>query len=131
MNLTQEQLDVLNHVVLDGQAWADNAENRSGLQVATKNMLAKVAKHKPDYDKCLSEGNYKNRADRDAEIIDPADQTKWTPMKRWKFAMAKQERMGGIDRDIENLITDNPTFTINEYTQTKYDDKITLRATKP
>jgi len=131
MILTQEQKDVLGHMVIDPQAWADNAEKHSGLEKATKNMLAKVKKHKPDYDKCLSEGNYKNRAVRESEIIDPFDQTKWTPMKRWEFAMAKQERMGGIDRDTENLITDNPTFTINEHTQTKYDAKIKLRATKP
>ena len=133
MNLTQEQKDVLGHMVIDPQEWADHAESWFGLELGTKHMIAKVVKHKPACDKCKSDegDNYKNRATRYAEIIDPADQTKWTPMKRWEFAMAKQERMGGIDRDTENLITDNPTFTINEYTQTKYDDKVALRATKP
>jgi len=88
-------------------------------------------RNKSDYDKCLSEGNYKNRAVIESEIIEPFDQTKWTPMKRWEFAMKKQERMGGIDRDIENLITDNPTLVVNEYTQTKYDSKIKLRGERP
>jgi len=46
MILTQEQLDVLNHVVEDGQAWADHAENHFGLQLGTKHMLAKVENHK-------------------------------------------------------------------------------------
>ena len=131
MELTQEQKDTLSHVVEDAQAWADHAESWFGLELATKHMLAKVKKHKPDYDKCLSEGNYKNRAVRESEIIDPFDQPKWTPMKRWKFAMAKQERMGGIDRDFEDLIADNPALALNEYTKTKYDDKVALRATKP
>jgi hypothetical protein len=131
MELTKEQLETLNHVVMDAQVWADHAESNFGLEKATKFMLAKVARYKPDHDKCLSEGDYKNRAVRESEIINPADQTKWTPMKRWKFAMAKQERMGGIDRDFEDLITDNPALVLNEYTQTKYDDKVALRATKP
>jgi len=133
MELTQEQKDTLSHVVEDAQAWADHAESWFGLELATKHMLAKVARHKPDHDKCLSEGNYKNRVVRDAEAEanDPNNQDNWSPMKKWKFAMAKQERMGGIDRDTENLITDNPTFTINEYTKIKYDDKVALRATKP
>jgi len=131
MNLTQVQFDVLAHKVIDPQAWADHAESYFGLELGTKHMLAKVAKHKSDYDKCLSEGNYKNRAVIESEIIEPFDQTKWTPMKRWEFAMKKQERMGGIDRDIENLITDNPTLVVNEYTQTKYDSKIKLRGERP
>ena len=131
MQLTQEQKDVLGHMVIDPQVWADHAESHFGAEKGRECMLAKVARHKPDHDKCLSEGNYKNRVVRESEIIDPADQTKWTPMKRWEFAMAKQERMGGINRDTENLITDNPTFTINEHTQTKYDAKIKLREERP
>ena len=37
MILTQRQLDVLNHIVEDGQAWADNAKEEA-------HVLAKVAK---------------------------------------------------------------------------------------
>ena len=133
MILTNEQLEVLNHMVTDGQAWADHAENHCGLELGTKHMLAKVARHQPAFNKCKADegGDYKSRAVRDSEIIDPSDQTKWTAMKRWEFAMAKQERMGGIDRDAENLITDNPSLTVNQYTKTKYDAKIKLRSEKP
>jgi hypothetical protein len=133
MKLTNEQLEVLNHMVKDGQAWGDNAETHFGLELGTKHMLAKVARHQPTFNKCKAdEGeNYKNRTVRDSEIIDPSDQTKWTAMQRWEFAMAKQERMGGLDRDAENLITDNPSLTVNQYTKTKYDAKIQLRSEKP
>jgi len=133
MILTQEQLDVLNHVVEDGQAWADHAENHFGLQLGTKHMLAKVENHKTKYDQARLAGDYKNRSARVAEIRanDPDNRDNWTPMKKWEFSMEKQERMGGIDRDTENLIADNPALSINEYTQTKYDAKIKLREERP
>jgi hypothetical protein len=133
MVLSQEQLDILNHVVEDGQAWADHAEGHFGAEKGQECMLSKVARYKASHDSSRASegGNYKNRAVRESEVIDPTDQTKWTPMKRWKFAMAKQERIGGIDRDFEDLITDNPALALNEYTQTKYDDKVALRATRP
>jgi len=128
MTLTQEQLDVLNFKVKNGQEWADHAESHFGLEKGTECMLAKVAKNKAEYDDALSAGGYRNRVERDE---DERIAHLLTPMEEWKRAMKKQERMGGIDRDTENLITDNPTFTINEYTQTKYDEKVALRATKP
>ena len=135
MQLTQEQKDVLGHMVIDPQVWADHAESHFGAEKGRECMLAKVARHKDKHDQCkIAEGgDYKNRATRDADVVanDPNNQDNWQPMQKWEFAMQKQERMGGIDRDTENLITDNPTFTINEYTQTKYDAKIALRATKP
>jgi hypothetical protein len=59
MILTQEQLNILNHVVVDGQAWADRATE--------KNMLAKVAKYKKSYDDAVVAGNYKNRIQRDTD----------------------------------------------------------------
>jgi len=131
MKLTQNQLNVLNERVVDGQAWADHVEATFDTAKAKEAMLAKVAKNQASYDEAVAQGNYKNRAVRESEIIDPSDQTKWTPMKRWKFAMKKQERMGGIDRDTENLITDNPALVINEYTQVKYDAKIKKRGERP
>ena len=51
------------------------------------------------------------------------------PMREWKESI--QATDVGMPRYLEDLITDNPTFTINEYTKTKYDDKVALRATKP
>jgi len=57
MILTNEQLNILNHVVVDGQAWADNATEEA--------MLAKVARHKQSYDDAVAKGDYKNRKQRD------------------------------------------------------------------
>ena len=56
MKLTDEQLAVLNHIVLDGQAWADHANEKS--------MLAKVDKYKQSY--LDAQGpDYKTRQQRD------------------------------------------------------------------
>ena len=63
------------------------------------------------------------------------DGTKWVEekisgMPKWLRDMQiSDESM--MTRDLEDLITDNPTFTINEYTQTKYDSKIKLRGERP
>jgi hypothetical protein len=57
MILTQRQLDVLNHVVMEGQAWADNSNEAS--------MLAKVARHEGAYDEAVAKGSYKNRTKRE------------------------------------------------------------------
>ena len=40
MKLTEKQLNVLNHVVVDGQAWADNAKEE-------EHVLAKIVRHEP------------------------------------------------------------------------------------
>ena len=39
------------------------------------------------------------------------------PMREWKESI--QATDVGMPRYLEDLITDNPTFTINEYTKTK------------
>ena len=58
MELTQRQLDVLNHVVVNGQEWADNAKQES-------HILDKIARWESDYDEAIAKGNYKNRKQRD------------------------------------------------------------------
>ena len=58
MKLNQRQLDVLNHVVVNGQEWADNAKEEA-------HVLAKIAKYKSDYDEAVAKGNYLNRKQRD------------------------------------------------------------------
>lgn len=60
MKLTQRQLDVLNHIVVDGQKWADNA-------IKEEHILVKVAKYESAYDEAIAKGNYKNRKQRDEE----------------------------------------------------------------
>ena len=119
MILTQRQLDILNHVVVDGQAWADNAKKEA-------HVLAKIARHESAYDEAVAKGNYKNRATRDEE---ERVANLPTPMEIWKNDMRNTDE--GMPRSLEDLITDNPTFTINEYTQVKYDAKIKLRGERP
>jgi len=68
MIITEEQLNVLNHVVVDGQAWADHAEKTFDTEKAKEMMLAKVATHKPAYEKELAKGSYLNRKQRDDEV---------------------------------------------------------------
>ena len=58
MKLTQRQSDVLNHVVVNGQEWADNAKEEA-------HVLAKVARWESDYDEAVAKGNYLNRKQRD------------------------------------------------------------------
>jgi len=65
MKLTQRQLDVLNHVVVNGQEWADNAEKVFDAEKAKEAMLAKVAKYESEYDEEVAKGNYKTRKQRD------------------------------------------------------------------
>ena len=63
MKLTEKQLNVLNHVVEDGQAWADNAKEE-------EHVIAKVAKYESAYDEAVAKGNYLNRKQRDdAEAV--------------------------------------------------------------
>ena len=65
MNLTQRQLDVLNHICEYGQAWADHVEKTFTPEKANEAMLAKVAKYESAYDEAVAKGNYKNRKQRD------------------------------------------------------------------
>tara|TARA_R110002167_G_C12553661_1_gene641099 strand:- start:17 stop:367 length:351 start_codon:yes stop_codon:yes gene_type:complete len=58
MTLTTRQLAVLNHVLEDGQAWADNA-------IKEEHVLAKVAKYEADYDESVAKGSYKTRKQRE------------------------------------------------------------------
>jgi len=77
MILTQRQLDVLNHIVVDGQAWADNAKKE-------EHVTAKVAKYESAYDEAVAKGNYLNRKQRD----DAEEQ-------------AEQERYDNVSYDIK------------------------------
>jgi hypothetical protein len=58
MELTKRQLDVLNHVLVDGQEWANNAKKES-------HVLEKIAKYESAYDEAVAKGNYLNRKQRD------------------------------------------------------------------
>jgi hypothetical protein len=77
MILTKKQLAVLNHVVIDGQTWADNAKKE-------EHVLAKVAKYEVDYDEAVAKGNYQTRKQRDDEA-----------------EIAEQERYDNVSWDVK------------------------------
>jgi len=72
MELSQRQLNVLNYVVIDGQAWADHAESHQGITKGTASMLSKVKKWEGAYDEAVAKGNYKTRK----QIDDANDQAR-------------------------------------------------------
>ena len=59
MELTERQLAVLNHVVVNGQEWANNA-------IKEEHVLEKIAKYESAYDEAVAKGNYKTRKQIDA-----------------------------------------------------------------
>jgi|TARA_R100000306_G_C4324448_1_gene116918 hypothetical protein len=68
MDLTAEQLAILNHIVIDGQVWADNA-------LKDEHILAKIARHKQSYfdNKASLGSDYKTRKEQQ-EADDTAEQ---------------------------------------------------------
>jgi len=92
MKLTQRQLDVLNHVVVNGQEWADHAKKEA-------HVLAKIAKYESDYDEAVAKGDYKNRKQRDeAEAQIEQDKIDNAPynIKRAKEYPDYREYLDGI-----------------------------------
>ena len=76
ITLTQRQLAVLNHIVVDGRAWVDRDVNfhigkgmtrQEAEDHTTKGLEAKVSRHASSYDAAVAEGNYRNRVQRDAD----------------------------------------------------------------
>ena len=66
MILTTEQLNILNHIVYDGQEWADHIE-RTFPETAQEAMLTKVEKYRQSYLDAQGDG-YKTRKQIDDEI---------------------------------------------------------------
>ena len=91
MILTQIQLDVLNHKVVDGQAWADNVEVKQGAIKGKASLEEKVAKYKQDYlDAKASLGaDYKTRQQVDdvvkQEEQDRYDNASWDEKRRREY----------------------------------------------
>ena len=65
MKLTEKQLNILNHVVPDAQAWANHGEMRFGEEKFNPMLLEKIAKHESAYDEAVAKDNYFNRKQRD------------------------------------------------------------------
>ena len=136
MKLTQRQLDVLNHVVLDGQAWVDRDEAYHlgrGMSVddtqihVQRAVTEKVARHESAYDSAVAQGNYKNRAMRDeeqrlAEIP--------TPIEAWKHAIARTDRQ--MPRFAEDILDGMPDKSgVAQITLDRLQEKKILREAKP
>ena len=63
MELTQEQVDILAHIVVNPDAWVAHALENGGEQAVT----AKIERWRPRYLVQKDLPDYKNRAERDAE----------------------------------------------------------------
>ena len=65
MEITQNDLNILAHIVIDPTAWVNHALETEG----EKAVKAKIEKYKPIYEVALAEqgSSYKNRAQKDAE----------------------------------------------------------------
>ena len=81
MILTKRQLDVLNHIVIDGQAWADKAK--------VEHVIAKVARYESSYDEAVAKGNYLNRKQGDdaeaKEKQDKYDNAPWNIKRQREY----------------------------------------------
>ena len=96
MKLTDRQLGVLNHVVEDGQDWADNA-------IKEDHVLAKVAKYESAYDEAVAKGDYKNRKQRDeAEAQaekDAYDNASWDVKRKREYPSVEELVVALYDTD--------------------------------
>ena len=118
MILTQRQLDVLNHVVEDGQAWADNAKQEA-------HVLAKVAKYEAEYDAKVLAGGYRNRTERELDDLPPP----LTALELWEKSMRGTDR--NMPRWFEDYISENSVTLAPGRAKDSYDAKVALRAGRP
>ena len=114
MKLTQRQLKVLNHVVVNGQEWADNAKKES-------HILEKIAKYESAYDEAVAKGNYQTRKQRDdaeeQKRQDKYDNAPYSEKRRRSYPPIGDQLdalwKGGADADamkvlVNKVKTDNP-----------------------
>ena len=96
MTLTDRQLAILNHVVEDGQDWADNAKTED-------HVLAKIAKYESAYDDAVAQGSYKNRKQRDeaeAQIEqDKIDNASWDVKRQKEYPTISELVVALYDTD--------------------------------
>ena len=83
MTLTQRQKDVLNHILVDGQAWVDHGESHFGIEKFTPMLLSKVEKYEQSY--LDAQGpDYQTRKQRDDASV-----------------IAEQERYDNVSWDVK------------------------------
>jgi hypothetical protein len=96
MILTDRQLAILNHVVEDGQSWADNA-------LKEDHVLSKIAKYESAYDDAVAQGSYKNRQQRDeaeAQIKqDKIDNASWDVKRQKEYPTIEELVVALYDTD--------------------------------
>ena len=98
MELTQSQINVLQHVVQDPQEWADHVESVFGSTKGTEAMLAKVARWQLKYDAEVAAGNYKNRLNKDSDEEN-------SMLEKWAsdLSSAKSKRKAEISAKVAGL----------------------------
>jgi len=72
--MNNEQKLILAHVVVDPNAWYQHSINTFGQEKADKFLAEKVARHRSDYEEAVKKPDYKNRFERDQELL--AEQAK-------------------------------------------------------
>jgi hypothetical protein len=94
MQLTEEQLAVLNHIVYDGQEWADNA-------LKEEHILAKVARHKPSYldAKAALGVDYKSR--KEQQVID--DKTEQDKYDNASYDVKRKREYPSTDDQLDKI----------------------------
>ena len=103
MDLTERQLAILNHVVEEAQAWADNAKKEA-------HVLDKIARHEASYDEAVAKGEYKTRKQRDeaeekalAKLKkDKYDNAPWDGKRRVAYAKLNQFELISDDAIVGN-----------------------------
>ena len=113
MELTEEQLNVLNYVVVDGQAWADNALSKD-------HMLEKVAKYKQSY--LDAQGpDYKTRKQQDEAyakaIKDRDDNVSWEVKRRKNYPKVSELIVALYDTDDKAAIETRRADVKAQYTK--------------
>jgi len=96
MELTERQLAVLNHVVIDGASWAENAKKES-------HVLEKIAKYESAYDEAVAKGNYKTRKQIDdaneKARQDAYDNASWDVKRQREYPSVKELVIALYDTD--------------------------------
>lgn len=107
MNLTKDEIDVLAHVVINPQAWADAAE--ANPKVDEKKVLeAKVKRWRPEYNKEKVKSEYKTRAVKQTQNDAQEKQAKID-----RLAVEKQRRQKG-EQDLNIKIAAEVTKQLAE-----------------
>jgi len=107
MKLSIEDKAVLAHVVVDPDAWLAHAVEARGEEQAVKDLAAKVARWKPEYEKAKERFDYKTRVERDAEEEAARQPTPEQIAEQEKEALiqAKIREMAEAELVAENKLT--------------------------